>query len=1633
MNPYVVSVSGAWPDERYVYNINSSVIDYRFNQMPVKFICSPYYSEDHDFTELSYSPPSVNLLVGLSSNSKFFVTQNNLEFNVGVTPNLTFSWSPSALRKENRGNSFGTLMLNSEAPTFYGASVYPSQLFLYPLSSFVQNYYQRLTSNVISLTGYDIVDVSAIVDLVTAIPSLNNYTITNLLPFSSVSYNTSAWYSSAFNAQSSLNVFLNDIFSFGLLISSVTINNSLTSINYNLASNFYYTCSFLYTQQQINSFILQNPNIYDYTIFLEQPSAVNYSTLIYAVSSQSFVLQTSTVLLKPYQYQFVDWNYGKIIKQEHNSFLSNKKLLSSTNYYGNDIQLDNVMYELSGAITYGRRPILRFYDNLNPIYYQTVLDPEYSIIRPDTVKLGYSIEFYDYIFQQEPRIRNLGETYDDLNLFPDTHLGSSYILKRDNASKTLTFQLLQSSVNTQLPLEDASNCVLSAILNYDTSRFEYFNTAKYVYTPDTFGVITPVSGVRDSILSLRYMAETPYIFATTESISSTLLSISSNTNISLNTPINWTNHKRQVNWNLKYPPYYYSFKNSYKKTPYYNYENKNSLNFYLSSVLIDEQIKNIDSSDVVYSEINLYNSIYSDFDILELPLKTYGKYDLINFRIENLADTLDTAFLSAFLVNGNTTTFYDITASPYVPAVSGTYLRLLYNLSEGGTHISLRPSLSTLCGPLEAYWATTFPVAWGYQATNYIQPLKIETLNQDLSSITLSVKNLSGGKNSGLDLTNTYLSWSYTSKDILNINNLTTTDPSLQTISPTAAYLFEDANTIKITGITNQTLAIFLSSQKYNTVASVSADPDYFDLYSQNVINIQEIYSNKKTKIKQLGFSAKVPYFSKILNLPGSCAVSWTWEYDNITDSKSIPVSAYKNSLFSVPYKYGSIVDLQDNIYFLIESDYTTTEIFKSFKLNVEVYDQGKIINGQIDYPVNSYPDSTIVSTDFTVVYDKFPSVDLISTSNSKKSLTRPPNGTNTFKFIPQKLQTTNVYISALQWQIDSRIIYENTTLSDVVSSIVIPLSTNVIGDYNTSLTKSFNLYNRVYNTYYNLEYLNGNKTQSIVSFEELNNILTNLSPSALALNNSYLSYLSSSVNLVSAATSLYVVSTSKYISTFDTPNSLEFLQDYSNLYSVYYYTSTVSALSSGLLLYTYNNYMVDFWLSSSNILISDQYSLIKSFSATNITNNQNLLYNTTRFNLTTSLSYGISSDRVRTNLYYYNTVYLKANNVVIPGWKELYDFQKSADLIITNQAEFSTSPIINIMPRFSWVPENNKKTNRFLQILDVQNNYSSYYNALSGKTYLNKIDRSQEYDLIIKNVQDKNITANDSLVFVFSLGDESPLLLADQIIDSTLEYTVSASAPKDVIIKNFKLPYHSDLYQSTGGNLYLTAFNRFFPVEGGITYLGVDSLTSRELTLRTYPITAVTQSRIYNSGGNLLNNLLEMSPRLFDYEPCKLLFYPKLNIINLDDGGLIQVKQILETNPPNSPNIINYDLSTVTYILSSDYWISYTTLPAVSSATINLFNITIGNALIPLQVSDYNISNLVLSASARIATQIPSTTFDKTSGYSGEKDLWEIVYQDVIGNEENTYKFLNFKISTGTTNVTSYPIETENKWILVI
>jgi hypothetical protein len=1533
MNPYIVTTSGKWPNERYLFTVDRDVVDYRYSLLPIHPIFSPYYSEDNTYTKKSYNPAALNTsLIGLSTNKPLVFTQNNYELNADLTTNLlTFSWNLSAFRKNNYGNILGSIMLQTSENNFFGIVSYPSQLFLYPKSC-------------------EVID-----------------------------------------------------------------NNGI----------------------------------------------------------KSYVLQTSTVLLSSDYFQFVDNFYTEKVKQGHSEFIS--KIPENFISFGSS-DITNIVYSLSGNITRGNNEIVKFTNDYNPIFYRKILEKNGCKIRPDTCRLSYFIKYIHY-FSNNISIREMGDSYDDFLNSPDTSLITGYILNQNDLDKTLTFQLLQSSINPNLPLEDPLNCVLSSILNFDNGVFIYQNygTRNLDYPSNIF---TPISGIPNTSLSLRYMAELPFI-SENETLMSSVCSVSSPSSfsITLNSPILVSSHNNSVNWHTKYPPYYYSFKNSYKDTSnIYNYENVNSLNFYLSSTVV-RNIKNLTSENFNehFSEVDLYTSIYSDYDILELPLKDYGHNDYIKFSLENKLNTLIDEKIKVFVLDSNSQTNteegiilqeYDIKNSPYIPAISGTYLRIRYNLDSGGTVLTIKPSISTKVGNFDAYWSTTLSTGTDYMVKNSVLPATITVLNQNISSVTLSIAQLTSESSVfGLDLRNSEIIW--------NIQGENTEDFVIKNVSPVDVgpfsflnknerYSFDYTNQIQITGVSNKEFVVTLSSVLYNNINSVTIPPNYFDLYVENKLFINHVEIDKNHKTKLLKLDCKTPILNKLYNLNTSSNLFWKWSYNNIEDIT--PVTAFivppeltissleqffdlnESFNFSV-YEENSVSysNLISSIYVLIETDYTLTEESIPFNISVEAYDLGEFFNGNKTIQINTYPNPVIFATNFLAYYPNFQTVPVLNTGDGLNSLTRPPNGTNYFAFNASNLNLLNTSISSLKWTFETKVSPTSALASPYYINDTITLVPDSSGKYDTIIFKDLNSYFYDENEYKNLEYING-LTSTILTQTDVNLLCSYLSFDRLSALTSTLISISSVENISPLATSIFVTTTSFYTSALFAESEYSFLQEINNLYTYNLYTSSINTeeiIDGELFISEYTMYMVDFWLSARNVLISDNQTNVNTFSSQNIVSNPYLLNFYTTTNKTTSFDYTILEQSVQKEAYFETDVTLKAENVSILNWNNLYDFETKAKVIITSESEFSTYPDIFIIPKHIWVPKWryntlgevwSKRTEKFVTVLDDYDTTYQYF--LTGKTYGNRLS-CQEFNITVTDSQVTDILETDPVQVVFSVGNQEIVFLDEQTIDSPEQFTLNAN---DIVINDFKIPCYPDMYTTEGMTVYVTAFNRFFPSSGGITYFGLNELSSNEISVFNYPITAKTHFREYDENDFLIGNYVNSNPRLYDYEPVKFRFYPEVVNFDLDQKRTLRVKQIIEVDPVNSPNLIQYNESSVVYQLSSLYWTVSTVVPATSNEYIDLFVLNVGDAFTPLTIDDYEVGTLVLTASALVSTKITPYTFNNysSSEYTGERDLWGSVYQIAIGNEDKTeYEILISKVNTitsGTETISTYnALSTPNNYLLTI
>ena len=1652
MTYYSISSVGTWPNEKYLYQIDTNTIDIRYGLLPIKVLTSPQFSEDNNFSVKSYNPPNFNNnVIGLSCNKPYIYTENNGELNASIESNLSFSWTPSSLRTKNYGNMLNGILLNTSDNRHFTVISYPSELFLYPLSAGVIGNYETLVTGTLYLSAYtqqqwnqfstDVMSTTATLGLSTLEEPLVRsfiYTLSSFVQYQSFEWGT--WYQKT--SSGVLNTYLE-------FTSSVDVLNvpPLSSFSYISLENV--LCSFYLDIDDYNidyNFAITLTNYVSSFGYTNKVSSVEYTAYYQNLTSKDFALETETVLLSTYDFQLYSIEYGRLIKLGHNQYLSTIPLTGAINNFN----LKSLSYTLSGAIVNSNKNLIKFSENNNPIFEKIILEErKNNIIRPDTVKLSYLINFLDSDSALPNKIETIGDEYDDMVLNADRSIEASYIVGYDDNKNKLTFQLLQSGIDLDLPMEHPRNCVLSAILNLNDSSFEYINQ-RFTTFDAPFASYTPISGAPNTNLTIRYIANTSFD-EENNLIGTNVLNLSSNYGyFSLNSSISINQKPHNIRWSLKNPPYYYNFKNSYIDNNNQKYNNKNTLSFYLSSELFSNTIIKPSNSDASldYSQVHLYTSIYSEYDIMELPLKEYSFNDLIRYELVFRDDTLLVQNVSAYIVFAdnkedailsNNVVFYDINSSPYIPAVSGSFLRINYDLDNGGAIFSVKPSLKTKIGVFDAFWGTTFSSAIDYQPRNFIIEPSINTLQVGISSATVSVADLTGGLNTFLDLTDTFITWNYSDSTypLLLVNRTSSSDiGGLTTLEPNSSYLFNIANTVEIVGISNEDIAVTLYSEAFNVSSTVLIEPTLFDLYYENRLLIEFEPIDIKNKIKILKANVRVPFSDKKFFLDAASKIKWTWTYDDIETGLTMPVSAYYvigdtnvdnlNDLLTIGLEYEidtiALSEEAGSLYFVVDTGQTINEETYPLSAFIELYDKGDVYNSVALYEVNSYPDPAIFSTDFFVTYPNFPTYQIANTQNNFSSLTRPPNGTNIFRIVPFELKSQNISISSLKWNIKTTIIPNSSIEVPYSSEENITLSANVSGFYdNTVLIKDFNLFNTTSGLFYNNQLLTGISSVPILTFSEFINLSSYLTSPDLVINNTVLNSISAFENITPLATSLNVITTSFYITSFERFEDLDIVRNIDNFYFLTY----IETLSTDNIIINdggdptnYLFYSVNYWLSSQNFIISDNSTDIITFSSQYIAQKNNIIYYQTLTTPTTSFQYILTQKFPEKNAYVIHNVSMVAENVSIENWEYLYNFSKEIQIIITNEQEFVQVPKLRVVPKHIWIPDwtpvgqevidryESKKTKKYVTYLP-SSPVNNVFSLLSGITYGNRLS-CQEYHMLIENVQDFPIdTASDPISIVIGVGNQNIEILDSQIIDSPTEYVLNNL---NIEILNFRIPCYPDMYEPSGMTVYVTAFNRFFPEEGGFQYYGIPSLTATELVSYNYPITSQTFSRLLTSVEELYYN-----PQLVDYDSPKLLFYPKLISLDLDKQRIVQVKQILEIDPIESPVEIELDKSGVIYELKSEFWTVSSIVPAMSSQTYDIFRLSVGDSTIPLTISDYDESTLVLTATAMVATKIFPTTFANysSSEYTEDREIWGTVYQMALGNDNQAYEILFSSIDT--------------------
>lgn len=183
-------------------------------------------------------------------------------------------------------------------------------------------------------------------------------------------------------------------------------------------------------------------------------------------------------------------------------------------------------------------------------------------------------------------------------------------------------------------------------------------------------------------------------------------------------------------------------------------------------------------------------------------------------------------------------------------------------------------------------------------------------------------------------------------------------------------------------------------------------------------------------------------------------------------------------------------------------------------------------------------------------------------------------------------------------------------------------------------------------------------------------------------------------------------------------------------------------------------------------------------------------------------------------------------------------------------------------------------------------------------------------------------------------------------------------------------IPYNTQFYSETGIYVSLTAFNDYYPSNTPLLFQMVEG---GNLTTKNYYITAKTIP--YNKGTSSTLQF-KQNPKLIDYNGIFYTFSATVTSFDLDVNRRIYIKQNIHTSELNAPAYPDNSTSTITYILSTENWVSKKNVPAINGEFL-LFQLRTGDSLNELTVDNAKNNSLYLNASSDLNIRIPQSTWN--------------------------------------------------------
>lgn len=369
-----------------------------------------------------------------------------------------------------------------------------------------------------------------------------------------------------------------------------------------------------------------------------------------------------------------------------------------------------------------------------------------------------------------------------------------------------------------------------------------------------------------------------------------------------------------------------------------------------------------------------------------------------------------------------------------------------------------------------------------------------------------------------------------------------------------------------------------------------------------------------------------------------------------------------------------------------------------------------------------------------------------------------------------------------------------------------------------------------------------------------------------------------------------------------------------------------------------------------------------------------------------------------RAKFYDVNTAYitLSALSAIPAGWTSAHNVETTVTFNILSASDFFTPLQIISYPEYFWEGRGAQLT------ISSPSNYTL---SLAPTAYQNKRSNSQTFW----------ISANKSFF------DDYEYLIGDKA-------QISTSTDSNLVLVD--IPYNSEFLSISGISISLSAFDmQYYPKQNGITYIAPVSTTKGQY-ISQFPFNITANTLSFNYPLPQGQSIFTRPPRAVPYETPSFYFKPKTNRLVLENNTIISVTQTVTAYKTNSPTrVIGGE---VIYFLTTDYWTVSASAPVTDGVvSLDLFNLSVGDPAVPLNVSGTDNNTFILSASANVLAQIPPSTFGhyNNNQYTGNRDLWNPVNYTLTSPSFT----INANLTSAIPNVyisNYYTITGENIWV---